>query len=202
MGLIDSIIGAESGGNPSSLTARVIQKDFFGSRIGKLFFAGSPAAVFGRIIAVASNSINGMRLGRLLAHVCKKIGEAGAPSGTNLNACCTIPFVRDVIFVFASSDHAAPRVIFGSCRHPLGEASRRPVSNSRLAAHFVQKAPAANRIAGSQVWNRDNFLLSAIAVAKHLTNLGAAILSDPRLRFRDGGQFTKLGPDAVYGSSH
>src|SRR3569623_385210 len=108
MGLVDSIIGAESG-----WLLHMSQK--FGTHplVGKLLLTRRPSAVIWGVISVTVDAINRVQLRWLLSHVGKKVLKTAAPSVANLDSARPVEFVGNMSLVGAAVDHAAPRMIFG-----------------------------------------------------------------------------------------
>lgn len=113
MSLIDSIIGAESGGNPSAKVfdssdvvaeARVIG-------VVELLFMGRPSAIFGRIAHLWVYAVDGMFRGRLRPHIGKKSLKTVFPSSANGDAFCAVVSVADVGRARTSLLHCAPSSI-------------------------------------------------------------------------------------------
>lgn len=210
MGLIDSIIGVESGGNPNATNPNSSATGDSGSlshvrlefitdaRVRKLLFAGCPSAVFRRVITVNINAIQRMFFGRFRAHIAKKCLKAFSPAATNLNAARTVVSIRDMLFVLASRDHSAPRVIFAGRGDALGKSSRSAVGSDGVST----SAAASRRIARSKVGNGYDLFDAAITYAKHLADRTISVLSDFRRGFGNGRQFPEFYSDAVYGGCH
>lgn len=131
MGLVDSIIGVESGGNPSAgeiLRSSYIRAKLWIVGISELLFVSCPAAV-GRIIAeLRVNAVNGVLGGGLFSHIGKKVFKATSPSIANLDALGPVIFEADVCRSRASFLHRAPSPIlcgflqtvgFHCCTHRL-----------------------------------------------------------------------------------
>ncbi len=210
MALIDQIIGVESGGNPNATNPNSSAMGAEGSfphvglkclayaRISELFFGRSPSAVFWTVMPVAISSFNGMTLGWLLAHVSKKVLETIAPTHTNLDAASPVPLVGNMVFVFASRDHSAPRMVFASSGYALRKPSRSAVGDDSVSA-----STAASRcVARPEVGDGYNLFYSAITNATHLADCAVSILSNLRRSFGNSGQFSEFRSDAVYGGCH
>lgn len=190
MALIDSIIGAESGGNPnaknpnSSATGHlshtsVDMPEKFGTNtlIGKLLFSGSPATILWGVVSIAIDAINRVFRARARPHVFVKVGE-GPPSLANRNAACPIERPRNVTWLRASTNHAIPNLVL-SCSFPAARNGlRHAVSTVNLDCSVGAKTSAAISVARAKVWHCYSNLSPAIASAQVSPNFGAAVFSD------------------------
>lgn len=209
MGLIDSIIGAESGGNPNATNPNSSASGLGGSplhvgqklradpRIGELFFAGRPSAVFRRVIAIGF-TVDRVVPGRLLAHVSQKRFKAVAPTIANFDASLTVERVGNVPRILAPVDHGAPRVVF---RRGLAA----PINRNRSAVRRVGLlrgldlvATAAKRIARLKISDSNRGFGAAVALADHSPHLRAAVFSDLRFGFGSNDKFSKSHPNVIF----
>lgn len=133
MGLVDSIIGVESGGNPNARFREVICPPYIRAKlwivgIVELLFVSCPATVSRFIADLRVNAVNGVLGGGLFSHVGKKVFKAASPSIANLDALGPVIFETDVCRSRASFLHRAPSSIlcgflqavgFHCCAHHL-----------------------------------------------------------------------------------
>lgn len=219
MGLIDSIIGVESGGNPNARNPRssasgllcanaaslpsVDVRNKFRTHVlvGELLFPGRPSAVLWRIISVSiRETVKGMIRAWSRPHICKEIFKA-VPALANFNALRTVVLVRNMVGEGASASHAVPDLILGRCLAAPLDRNRHAVSFG-ASPGLNQTAAATSGVARSKIGDRDNLLCAAIAGAKHASDCCAAVLSDLWLSLRNRGELSELRSDAVYRGCH
>lgn len=210
MGLIDSIIGAESGGNPNaqnpnssaSLTSCVIEKDLFGARVGELFGFRRPSAIIGRIISIGPLSIDGVFLRRLFSHIGQKCLETIAPAFAHLNAYCAVPLIRNVFWIFASRNHSHPRMIFGCRLTASANRNRTTVRRIGFLGCLDFVTSAAKRVAGFKIGNGDYRFVPTIASANHSPDSCIPILSDRWIGLICSEKFSKPHSNIVLAGAH
>lgn len=210
MGLADSIIGVESGGNPNatnpSSSASGLPSPHVGDKlwtdtlVGKLLFARCPSAILGCVVAVVILSIKRVLFAGARAHVSVEVLEA-SPSLANLNASRAIVFVRGVFRQFAAASHAVPDLVFGSRLAAPLNGNRHAVSFCAQAS-FDQATAATSGVAGSKVGHGYNLLRAAVASAQHAPALRATVFSDFWGGLRNRGELAELHSNAVYGGCH
>lgn len=196
MGLVDSIIGVESGGNPNahlSTPSVDVSKKFRAlPLIGKLLFASGPSAILWRVVSVHINAVNRMIGRRLCSHISKKVREAVAPAFANLNAPRSVVFVGDVFGVFAPRNHREPSSVLRGSGLATTDATRRAVGGVGRFCRFDLVTTATLGIAGLKVGYGREGLVAAVANTFHEPNRRAgAILSEFRLCLRNGSQLSK-----------
>lgn len=119
MSLIDSIIGAESGGDPNAMNLKEVFRSTYVFtelrivRIIKLLFVSGPPAIFRFVIPLRVDAINSVFGGWLRAHVRNKILKTSLPAVAYLNAFCSVVFVADVSRTRTPLFHSAPSSVFG-----------------------------------------------------------------------------------------
>ncbi len=196
MGLVDSIIGVESGGNPtahlSAPSVNVSKKFRALPLISKLLFASGPSAILWRVISVHINAVNRVIGRRLRSHISKKVRETVAPAFANLNATRSVVFVGDVFGVFAPRNHREPSSVFRGSWLATTDATRRAVGRICRYRSFDLVASAAFRISGLKVGDGRQCRLPAIANALHAPDRRTApVISKFRLCLRNGSQLSK-----------
>jgi hypothetical protein len=215
MGLIDSIIGAESGGDPnarnpnSSATGaegsftHVCIELFANSLVGKLLLAGRPATVIGRIALGAVFAIKRVSLARARPHICKEVLEAFTPTVANRNPERAVIFIGNVRRLLAPTNHAIPNLVF------IGSATAARLGLSHavnvvrvIRAGFLVAAPACGCVAGEEVGRTNQGRFSAIALASQASDFSAAIWSDLRLALGKNDQKPKSLSYALSWGSH
>ncbi len=205
MGLIDSIIGVESGGNPnarnprssaSGLPAHVRYELRADALVRKLFFARGPSAVLGRVVAIVVDAVKRVLFAGARPHVGIEVLER-CPSITNLNAARSIVFVGSVLRKKTSAAHAIPNLVFGRRPAAALDGNRHAVGSRPLTA-----APTAGGIAGPKVGDAHNPLFAAVANAKQSSGRGASVCSHSGFGFRRRGQLPELHANAIYGGGH
>ncbi len=209
MGLIDSIISVESGGNPNARnpnsSATGAEGSFSHARpelianagICKLLLARRPATILWGVVAIIVFAIKRVCFARARPHIGVKVLEAG-PSVANFHAAPAVVFVRRMFRKSASAVHSVPNLVFGRRWDAFGQAARRAVSYHCVSS----RASTAIGIAGPEIRNRNNLLCAAIALAKHLTDCAVSIFSDFWGGLGNGRQFTKFHANAVSGGCH
>lgn len=197
MALVDSIIGAESGGLP-----HMTQKFAAHTLVGKLLLAGRPSAVIRGVISVTVDAVNRMQFRRLLSHVGKKVLKTVAPSVANLNATRSVKSVGDVFLVGAASNHAHPRMIF--CRGLSAARNRNRPAVRRVGSFggFNFPATTTHCVARAKIWNRYIGRVSAIAPARIPADFGSSICSNLWRRLANGYKPSEPLAGAIYGSCH
>ena len=214
MGLVDSIIGVESGGNPNATNPNSSASGLVGSNaaalpsvdvghefgarslIGKLFFPGSPTAVLRGIVSVVVLPIKRVRLARARPHVGEEILKTG-PALANLNASTAVVFVRSVLRQFAAALHAIPNLVLGRRLASSTYRGRPAVRGVRLLGRFDLVAAAANSVAGLKVGDGHDSLGAAIATAKHSSHFCASIFSNLWLGFRVNSKFSESHSNVI-----
>jgi hypothetical protein len=220
MGLIDSIIGVESGGNPNATNPNSSATGLVGSNsaalssvdvsdelrahvlIGKLLFASSPSAVFGRVIATPIwEAVKGMIGARSRSHICKKVFEV-VPALANFNALRSIVLVRNMVGESAPAAHTVPNLIFGSGLPAAGFRDAHAVRGIGFFDRLGLVASATLCIPRPEVGDRNYLLRPTVAHTKHPPSRGAAVLSNLWFCLRNRGQLAELHSNAIYGGCH
>lgn len=158
MALVDSIIGVESGGNPTKVLCSpyVFSKSWVVS-IGELFFVGCPTAVSRYVADLRVSAVNGVLGGRLWSHVRKKVFKAVQPTLADFDAPRSIIFVADVRRARASLLHRTPSPILGGFLQAVG---------FHFGAHCLSlEASAALCFRGSKAVLANNRSVPAVACA-------------------------------------
>lgn len=114
--------------------------------ISKLFIAGGPAAIFGRVRAVIVDAVNGVLRRGGQAHVFDESTER-APTAINSNAPTAVVGIAWNIWVEAASTHAFPNSVLAKIASPV----RHPPSH----------APATCRTTVAKCGSGDNTLRPA-----------------------------------------
>lgn len=197
MALVDSIIGAESGG-----ATHVSFKFFAHSRIGKLLLARSPSAVLWRVITITVDSIDRMISTRPRSHVGVEIHKITAPALANLNAALAIQVIRYVGWLLATSNHSVPDLILSSGTATSGNRNRHAVCGVGQFRRLDLPASTTQSIPRIKVGRSHDNFRTAVAYTSKATNLGAAIFSNFRLCFRGRDQSTKPQPDVLLPFGH
>lgn len=185
MGLIDSIIGVESGGNPNATLLQVLHATNVGVklrvyRVVKLLFVSGPATIARLVVSAWVNAVNRVFKRRFGPHVCEKVLKASLPSLADLNAFRAVVSVTDVLGSGASLLHRAPSAIFGGFRPAVLKhggsngflvqtpATLRPLRNEAVLSDN-RSVPAIARAAipayafgpaAVSIWDRFQFLLN------------------------------------------
>lgn len=135
-----------------------------------LFVAVSPAAVFGRVITIGVDAVEGASR-RSHTHVANKIGEAIDPSVTHTNASTTVVLEAFCLWIEAPTEHSSPTVV------------RRCVAEPVLQF----QAPATFHLAKPEIAGGNDLLVSAraLAVTHHAATAECADDSEKVERFAD-----------------
>ncbi len=162
MGLVDSIIGAESGGNPNAQSGEVVSPPYIFAKlwiigIVKLLFVSCPSAVSRLVAELWINAVNGVFWRRLWSHIRKEAFKTTPPSVANVNALGPVVFVADVSRSRASLLHRTPSAILRSILQP--------VCFHRGADCFFLKAATTLRPLGSKAVLSHNGDVAAVACA-------------------------------------
>lgn len=186
MGLIDSIIGAESGGNPNAVNPRssassalVHMGDKFGANscVGELLFSGRPPTVCGFVIPVTINAVDRMIFAGARPHVGEEILKR-SPALANLDPAPAVQIKVVLARVSAALDHAAPNLVFRSGRPTTANRNCHSVRDVAFADNVSVEAPAALGIPGSEIVDASDYLSAAIALAKNLARQLSGFLND------------------------
>lgn len=127
-------------------------------KVFRLFFFGSPPAVFWGIIFASINSVYGVIFGRFLAHVFEEKLKAFFPSLTYRYSLSPISAVPNIVGVICSGFHCLPSNVLWT----LYLETRSPVTfgNSsaflrKIFSSFYARTPARFRVSASEVCSKN-----------------------------------------------
>lgn len=200
MALVDSIIGAESGGDPNAVLcalSHMSDKFWAYSRVLKLLFACGPSAIVGAVVSIAVDAVNGIFLAWPLAHVRKEVFKS-SPSVANLNSSTAVKVEVYLARICAALDHAAPYLILCRCLTTTGNGDRHPVRTIGGFGCLNLVTTAARGISGFKIRDRNGDDAPAVTPTNHPSYRGYwPILSEFRLCFRSGDQPAKSHANIV-----
>lgn len=112
--------------------------------ISRLFFSGSPLAVFRLVVSAVVDSINGVLWRWPWSHVGKKFSKFQPPF-TDLNAPCFVPSERPSLCASAPAQHTRPNFILGGAGLSVsGMMGNLPAETSTAFGFAVHEAHRTN----------------------------------------------------------
>jgi hypothetical protein len=135
----------------------VVRNLLAGSSISRLSLSGRPPAVFGLVISIWVNAINGIFRARTFAHVLKEVLKAASPSLTDSYASGKVKPERIGIGSCATGDYRAPAYVSFCFGHS--------VSSSASLNGLKVEASATPAVTAFQASGGNGFLCPAVADA-------------------------------------